>query len=207
MRLTGPVQAWDLPVVEALDVIERLPGWSDDRVEWAGFRFFGTSAYGPMEKATIYAYPAASPDAVRGDRHGVLRDRCPASSAGHRCGGRTPRGSCGGHGASDLDPRPGTVGLVDRLQHRARPDVAPCSAGAECAGRVRSAVWWPDARAEPDPWRLTAHDSSSGVPDRRMSRRVAARWSRVDRLHDKEGDTDDGRSGARRTGTAHGGTG
>lgn len=62
MRLTGPVQAWDLPVVEALDAIERLPGWSDDRVEWAGFRFFGTSAYGPMEKATIYAYPAARPD-------------------------------------------------------------------------------------------------------------------------------------------------
>ncbi|QDZ14204.1 hypothetical protein [Humibacter ginsenosidimutans] len=64
MSLTGRVQAWDLPVVEALDAIEQLPGWSDDRVEWAGFRFFGTSAYGPMEKATIYAYQSAGPDAA-----------------------------------------------------------------------------------------------------------------------------------------------
>ena len=53
------VNSWDAPVVDALDRIEALPGAGPDRVEWAGFRFFGTDLPGrPMDRVTIAAFPA-----------------------------------------------------------------------------------------------------------------------------------------------------
>ncbi|WP_423464198.1 hypothetical protein ACO229_06495 [Promicromonospora sp. MS192] len=51
-----PPQAWDLPVVRALDAIEFLPGLDPDHVEFDQFRFHGVGTYSPMQSATIYAF-------------------------------------------------------------------------------------------------------------------------------------------------------
>lgn len=70
-------QPWDMPVVGALDEIERLPGFAPEHVEWHGFRFWASGMYAPMHTATIYAYPAEGDDAafvrfaVTGDRFSI----------------------------------------------------------------------------------------------------------------------------------------
>lgn len=51
-----PPQAWDLPVVRALDAIEFLPGLDPDHVEFDQFRFAAPSASGPTQSAMIHAY-------------------------------------------------------------------------------------------------------------------------------------------------------
>jgi hypothetical protein len=51
-----PPQAWDLPVVRALDAIEFLPGLDPEHVEFDQFRFAAHSASGPMQSAMIHAY-------------------------------------------------------------------------------------------------------------------------------------------------------
>jgi len=61
-RLAGPAQYWDAPVVDALDMVETLTGFSPDRIEWDNFRFWATGG-GPMRVACIYAYPRAVPRA------------------------------------------------------------------------------------------------------------------------------------------------
>lgn len=70
-------QAWDLPVIWALDEIEQLPGFGPENVEWHGFRFWASGIDTPMHTATIYAYPAEGDDdafvrfAVTGDRSSI----------------------------------------------------------------------------------------------------------------------------------------
>ncbi|MDR7381252.1 hypothetical protein [Promicromonospora iranensis] len=49
-------QAWDLPVVRALDAIKSLPGLDSDHVEFDTFRFSAPSASGPTQSAMIHAY-------------------------------------------------------------------------------------------------------------------------------------------------------
>lgn len=58
-RFTEPIEvrAWDAPVVHALDLIEALPGFGPDRVEWDSFRFYGANSRWRMDRATILAYP------------------------------------------------------------------------------------------------------------------------------------------------------
>lgn len=51
-----PPQAWDLPVVRALDAIEFLPGLGPDHVEFDEFRFATPTASGPTQSAMIHAY-------------------------------------------------------------------------------------------------------------------------------------------------------
>lgn len=51
-----PPQAWDLPVVRALDAITFLPGLDPDHVEFDRFRFSAPSASGPTQSAMIHAY-------------------------------------------------------------------------------------------------------------------------------------------------------
>lgn len=83
------VRRWDVPVIRALDAIERLPGFSPDHVEWDHFRFYGHGFSGAMETVAIYAYTAA-PDtsgfarfAVTGTRFTVTdRDRRDLTGSG-----------------------------------------------------------------------------------------------------------------------------
>lgn len=48
---------WNAPVVEALDLVEGLPGFAPDRVEWDFFRFWTDRLHAPMRGAFICAYP------------------------------------------------------------------------------------------------------------------------------------------------------
>jgi hypothetical protein len=61
-----PVRSWDLPVVRALDAVEKLPGFRPAQVEWDGFRFHRTGRGEQMQWASIYAYPT-------GSGHGFVR--------------------------------------------------------------------------------------------------------------------------------------
>lgn len=56
----GPVRSWDLPVVRALDAVEKLPGFRADQVEWDFFRFWRVGSGDRMETASIYAYPTGT---------------------------------------------------------------------------------------------------------------------------------------------------
>ncbi|MFC8797015.1 hypothetical protein ACFT2C_04735 [Promicromonospora sp. NPDC057138] len=47
-------EAWDMPVVRALDAIETLPGL--ERVEFGQFRFSVPSVSGPVHTAMVHAY-------------------------------------------------------------------------------------------------------------------------------------------------------
>lgn len=76
-------QAWDMPVVRALDDIEQLPGFAPEHVEWHGFRFWASGMDTPMHTASIYAYPAKGDDdafvryAVTGNRPSITgQGRC-----------------------------------------------------------------------------------------------------------------------------------
>lgn len=51
-----PPQAWDLPVVRALDAIGLLHGLDPDHVEFDQFRFAAPSASGTIRSAMIHAY-------------------------------------------------------------------------------------------------------------------------------------------------------
>lgn len=56
----GQVRSWDLPVMRALDTIEKLPGFRPDQVEWGSFRFHRTGRGEQMQWTSIYAYPAGT---------------------------------------------------------------------------------------------------------------------------------------------------
>ena len=56
-RFAGPSLSWNAPVVEALDMIEGLPGFAPDHVEWDFFRFWSDRLHAPMRGAFICAYP------------------------------------------------------------------------------------------------------------------------------------------------------
>lgn len=77
----GEPQPWDMPVVRALNEIERLPGFAPEHVEWHGFRFWASGMYSPMHTATLYAYPTEGDDdafarfAVTGTRHTITGQR------------------------------------------------------------------------------------------------------------------------------------
>ena len=60
------VHSWDMPVVRALDAVEKLPGFGPDHVEWDSFRFWQAGRGDQMEWASIYAYPT-------GSEHGFVR--------------------------------------------------------------------------------------------------------------------------------------
>ena len=84
-----PPEAWDLPVVRALDAIEFLPGLDPEHVEFDQFRFFGVNLIDPMRSAAIHAYqPIASARftvkfAVRGTTYQVRdHDRKPLTASG-----------------------------------------------------------------------------------------------------------------------------
>ncbi|MFJ3408206.1 hypothetical protein [Promicromonospora sp. NPDC090134] len=84
-----PPQAWDLPVVRALDAIELLPGLDPGHVEFDQFRFFGESWDHLMHSAVIYAYqPVTSARltvrfAVRGTTYSVQdHDGRPLTASG-----------------------------------------------------------------------------------------------------------------------------
>ncbi len=51
---------WDMPVVLALDTVEKLSGFRPDQVEWTGFRYWRTGMGEQMEWASIYAYPTGT---------------------------------------------------------------------------------------------------------------------------------------------------
>lgn len=76
-------QPWDMPVVRALDEIERLPGFAPQHVEWHGFRFWASGMYSPMHTATIYAYPADGDDAAF-VRFGVTGNRFSITGLGRQ---------------------------------------------------------------------------------------------------------------------------
>lgn len=46
-RFAGPSLSWNAPVVEALDIIEGLPGFAPDHVEWDFFRFWSDRLHAP----------------------------------------------------------------------------------------------------------------------------------------------------------------
>lgn len=84
-----PPQAWDLPVVRALDAIGLLHGLDPDHVEFDQFRFAAPSASGPIRSAMIHAYqPVTSARftvkfAVRGTTYEVRdHDRQPLTVSG-----------------------------------------------------------------------------------------------------------------------------
>jgi hypothetical protein len=62
-RPTATIKAWDQPVVDALDRIERLEGFQPGQVEWDGFRYWGSrlpwTSYQQIVRAGISAYPGA----------------------------------------------------------------------------------------------------------------------------------------------------
>lgn len=54
---TSKVNRWDVPVIRALDHIQRLPGFAPDHVAWDHFVFGADDLHGPMNTAAIYAFP------------------------------------------------------------------------------------------------------------------------------------------------------
>lgn len=60
--MTSRLYSWDVPVVEALDQVETLPGLDPARVEWDQFRFFGEGDTGRMHRVVISAYPDGAGD-------------------------------------------------------------------------------------------------------------------------------------------------
>jgi hypothetical protein len=84
-----PPEAWDLPVVRALDAIKFLPGLDPDHVEFDQFRFSRVNLIDPMRSAAIHAYqPIASARftvkfAVQGTTYQVRdHDRQPLTASG-----------------------------------------------------------------------------------------------------------------------------
>lgn len=84
-----PPQAWDLPVVRAVDAIEFLPGLDPEHVEFDLFRLAARSASGPTQSAMIHAYqPVTSARftvkfAVRGTTYSVQdHDLQPLTASG-----------------------------------------------------------------------------------------------------------------------------
>lgn len=57
MSTMGPIDPWNAPVVEALDKVETMPGFSPEQVEWDNFRFSGTGFRKDMDRVFIFAYP------------------------------------------------------------------------------------------------------------------------------------------------------
>ena len=55
------LSSWEAPVTDALNQVERLPGFEPDRIGWDHFQFHGSKAARRMELVSIYAHLPPSP--------------------------------------------------------------------------------------------------------------------------------------------------
>jgi len=66
--------SWDLPVIQALDAIEQLPGFAPSDVRWDAFRFFGPGTRDAVNTVLILAY-TPTPEPGRDEGRVIFRFR------------------------------------------------------------------------------------------------------------------------------------